>query len=97
MSKNIFQLRKEREIVMRQQMIAPEIHIPERLRTQEKINPEKEKAEQIKNKLSDLESIRKEAKEKKDKRPETQKQLIDELGELPKRKLIIQYLKQFVV
>lgn len=96
MSKNIFQLRKEREIMMRQQPMQ-EMHIPDRLKTQEKINPEKEKAEAIKNKLSDLENIRKEAKEKKDKRPTEQKQLLDELGELPKRKLIIQYLKQFVV
>jgi hypothetical protein len=96
MSKNIFQLRKEREIMMRSQP-TPEIHIPDRLKTHQKENPEKEKAEAIKNKLTDLEQIRKEAKEKKDKRPETQKQLIDELGELPKRKLIIQYLKQFVV
>jgi hypothetical protein len=96
MSKNIFQLRKEREMMMRQQTVS-EIHIPDRLRTQEKISPEKEKAEQIKNKLTDLEQIRKEAKEKKDKRPQEQKQLLDDLGELPKRKLIIQYLKQFIV
>jgi hypothetical protein len=96
MSKNIFQLRKEREMMMRQQIV-PEIHIPDRLRTQEKINPEKEKAEQIKSKLTDLEQIRKEAKEKKDKRPQEQKQLLEDLGELPKRKFIIQYLKQFIV
>lgn len=94
MSKNIFQIRKEREIMMKQQQ---EYHIPNSLKPpQEKINPEKEKMEMIKNKLSDLEQIRNETKNKKDKRPDVQKELINDLGELPKRKIIIQYLKQFI-
>lgn len=94
MSKNIFALRKQKE--MEQIINNQKLSIFKKNEPTKK-DLEREKQEQIKNKINEFENLREEKKQKKDKREPIQKELLEEIKDNPKRKIILDYLKKFII
>ena len=61
------------------------------------IDEKKMKEQMMKDKIEEFKDYRQEIKIKKDKRPDVQKSILDDMSENPKRKIILEYLKQFII
>lgn len=93
MSKNIFAMRQQKQT---EQINQQKLSIFKKNEPTKK-DLEREKQEQIKSKIDEFETIRGEKKQKKDKREPIQKELLEEIKNNPKRKIILEYLKKFII
>jgi len=93
MSKNIFAMRQQKQT---EQINQQKLSIFKKNEPTKK-DLEREKQEQIKSKIDEFETIREEKKQKKDKREPIQKELLEEIKDNPKRKIILDYLKKFII